>query len=92
MQRMLLDGGNLVVVVRDKGPVGVILIAITLLSLISLVVLIFLMMQGRGNIMVIAIPGFPPESVIAGVALGTFIVVRRGSARRKNASSQHQTA
>ena len=81
----------MVVVVRDKGPIGAILLAITLLSLISLVVLIFLIMQGRGNIMVIAIPGFPPESVLAGLALGTFIVVRRGSARRKNASCQPQT-
>jgi hypothetical protein len=74
-----------VVVVRDRGPVGVILLVITLLSLISLVVLIFLIMQGRGNIMVIAIPGFPPESVLAGLVLGTFIAVRRRFALRKNA-------
>jgi hypothetical protein len=77
-----------VVVVRDRGPVGVILLVITLLSLISLVVLIFLIMQGRGNIMVIAIPGFPPESVLVGLVLGTFIVVGRRFARRKNVSSQ----
>ena len=74
----------MVVVVRDRGPLGVILLVITLLSLISLVVLILLIMQGRGNIMVIAIPGFPPESVLAGLVLGTFIVVRRRFARRKN--------
>ncbi|MGP8070369.1 MAG: hypothetical protein ACLP5V_10815 [Candidatus Bathyarchaeia archaeon] len=80
----------MVVVVRDKGPIGVILLVITLLSLISLVVLIFLIMQGRGNIMVIAIPGFPPESLLAGLALGTFIVVRRRSARRKNALLRNQ--
>jgi len=75
-----------VVVVRDRGPIGVILLVITLLSLISLVVLIFLIMQGRGNIMVIAIPGFPPESVLVGLVLGTFIVVRRRVARLKNGS------
>jgi len=75
----------LVVVVRDRGPIGVILLVISILSLISLAVLIFLIMQGRGNIMVIAIPGFPPESVLAGLALGTFIVLRRRFARRKTA-------
>ncbi len=75
----------MVVVVRDRGPVGVILLVVSLLSLISLVVLIFLIMQGRGNIMVIAIPGFPPESVLAGLVLGTFIVIGRRFARRKNA-------
>lgn len=80
----------MVVVVRDKGPVGVILLVITLLSLLSLVVLIFLIMQGRGNIMVIAIPGFPPESVLAGLVLGTFIVVRRRCARRKNTSFRNR--
>jgi hypothetical protein len=80
----------MVVVVRDRGHVGVILLVITLLSLISLVVLIFLIMQGRGNIMVIAIPGFPEESVLAGLVLGTFIVVRRRFARRKNAQFRSQ--
>jgi hypothetical protein len=45
--------------------------------------LIFLIMHGRGNIMVIAIPGFPPESVLVGLVLGTFIVVARRFARRK---------
>jgi len=76
---------RMVVVVRDRGPLGVILLVISLLSLISLVVLIFLIMHARGNIMVIAIPGFPPESVLAGLVLGTFIVLRRRYARRKNA-------
>jgi len=75
---------RMVVVVRDRGPLGVILIVISLLSLISLVVLIFLIMHTRGNIMVIAIPGFPPESVLAGLAVGTFIVLRRRFGTRKN--------
>lgn len=75
---------NLVVVVRDRGPVGVILLVVSLLSLISLVVIILLIMQGRGNLMVIAIPGFRPESVLAGLVVGTFIVVGRRLVRRKN--------
>ena len=80
----------MVVVVRDRGPLGVILLVITLLSLMSLVVLILLIMQGKGNIMVIAIPGFPPESVLVGLVVGTFIVVRRRFARRKNASFRNE--
>ena len=73
----------MVVVVRDRGPLGIILLVITLLSLISLVVIIFLIMQGRGNVMVVAIPGFPTESILAGVVLGTFIVVARRFVERK---------
>jgi hypothetical protein len=80
----------LVVVVRDRGPVGIILLVISLLSLISLVVIIFLIMQGRGNVMVVAIPGFPPESVLAGLVVGTFIVVGRRLARRKNAQPRNR--
>jgi len=90
MHRIPSDGGNLVVVVRDRGPIGIILVVISILSLVSLAVLIFLIMQGRGNVMVIAIPGFQPESVLAGLALGTFIVLRRRFSRRKNNSSQLQ--
>ncbi|MGA3108699.1 MAG: Loki-CTERM sorting domain-containing protein [Candidatus Bathyarchaeia archaeon] len=74
----------MVVVVRDRGPVGIILLVISLLSLISLIVVIFLIMQGRGNVMVVAIPGFPLESVLAGLVVGLFIVARRRFARRKN--------
>jgi len=80
----------MVVVVRDRGPVGIILLVISLLSLISLVVIIFLIMQGRGNVMVIAIPGFPPESVLVGLVAGTFIVVGRRFARRKSAQSRNR--
>ena len=80
----------MVVVVRDRGPLGIVLVIISVLSFISLVVLIFLIMHGRGNIMVVAIPGFPPESVLVGLFLGTFIVVRRRVARRKNASLRNR--
>ena len=78
----------MVVVVRDRGPVGIILMVISLLSLISLVVIIFLIMQGRGNVMVVAIPGFPPESLLVGLVIGTFIVVGRRFGRRKSARSR----
>lgn len=74
----------MVVVVRDRGPLGIILLVITLLSLVSLVVLIFLIMQGRGNVMVIAIPGFPPESVLIGLVVGALVVVVRRFPRRKD--------
>ncbi len=74
----------MVVVVRDRGPLGIILLVITLLSLISLVIIIFLIMQGRGNVMVVAIPGFPPEAILAGLAVGTFVVLARRFPRRKH--------
>ena len=74
----------MVVVVRDRGPIGVILLIILILSLLSIVVLIFLISQGRGNIMVIAIPGFPPGSIAAGLVVGIFLIVIIRSGRRKD--------
>jgi hypothetical protein len=74
----------MVVVVRDRGQVGIILLVISLLSLISLVVIIFLIMQGRGNVMVVAIPGFPREAMLLGLVVGMVVVVARRSPRRKH--------
>jgi hypothetical protein len=74
----------MVVVVRDRGPIGAILLVISILSLLSIVVLLFFILQGRGNVMVIAIPGFPPESLILGLMLGVLLIVMMRSVPRKN--------
>jgi hypothetical protein len=76
----------MVVVVRDTGAIGAILLVITILSLLSIVVLIFFLLQGRGNVMVIAIPGFPPESIMAGLALGLSLIITMRSIRKKSRS------
>jgi hypothetical protein len=76
---------DLVVVVRDRGPLGIILILITILSLVSILVLIFLVWSGRGNVVVVAIPGFPVESIIAGVALGMLLIAMRRAVRTGSA-------
>jgi len=74
----------MVVVVRDKSSTGALLLALTILSLITIVVLIFIILYGKGNVMVIAIPGFPPESIAAGLALGTFLIVLSRSVKRNS--------
>jgi ABC-type thiamin/hydroxymethylpyrimidine transport system permease subunit len=72
----------LVVVVRDRGPIGAILLVVTILSLLSILLLIFLVWNGRGNVVLVAIPGFPLESVVAGLLLGVFLVALKRSGQR----------
>jgi hypothetical protein len=72
----------MVVVVRDTGPTAAILLLITILSVISIIVLIFFILQGRGDVMVVAIPGFPPESILSGLILGLLLLVVMRLARR----------
>ena len=74
----------MVVVVRDTGPTAAILLLVTILSLISIIVLIFFILSGRGDVMVVAIPGFPPESLLAGFVLGLCLVVLMRTDRRKD--------
>jgi hypothetical protein len=73
----------LVVVVRNRGPLAVILIIISILSLISILVLFLLMSTGKYNGVVLIIPGFPLESIVAGLLLGLFLIAMMRSVRRK---------
>jgi len=84
---LALKAKGMAVVVRDKGPIAVILLAITILSLVSLAIVIFLAMEGRGNVIVVAIPGFPPESLLIGLLSGVFLVLvrRRYNVRKARA-------
>jgi hypothetical protein len=77
-------GNPMVVVARDTGPTAAILLLVSILSIISIIVLIFFILQGRGNVMVVAIPGFPPESLLTGLLLGLILIVVMRLARRRH--------
>ena len=67
------------VVVRDKFPIWAVILAI-LLVLIAVAILGFVITGGRGTVLVVAIPGFPLESLMIGLVVGLlWIVLRRRS-------------
>jgi membrane protein implicated in regulation of membrane protease activity len=73
----------LVVVVRDRSPLWAVIAAI-LLVLVAVAILIFIITGGRGTVFVIAVPGFPPESIAIGLLLGVLLVVlKRKPAKAK---------
>jgi hypothetical protein len=68
-----------VVVVRDRFPIWAVILAI-LLVLIAVAILGFVITGGRGTVLVVAIPGFPLESLMIGLVVGLlWIVLRRRS-------------
>lgn len=67
------------VVVRDRFPIWAVILAI-LLVLIAVAILGFVITGGRGTVLVVAIPGFPLESLMIGLVVGLlWIVLRRRS-------------
>ena len=68
------------VVVRDRFPTWAVILTI-LLVLIVVAVLVFAITGGRGTVLVVAIPGFPLESVAIGLVVGLlWLVLKRRSA------------
>jgi len=71
----------MVVVVRDKFPTWAVVLAI-ILVLIAVAILTLAITGGRGTVLVVAIPGFPLESLLIGLVVGLlWIVLKRRSAR-----------
>lgn len=63
----------MVVVVRDKSPLWAV-IAVILLLLTAVSILLLIMTGGRGTVFVVAIPGFPPESILIGLLVGVLLL------------------
>jgi hypothetical protein len=63
----------MVVVVRDRSPLWAVIAAV-LLILVAVSILLIIT-GGRGTVFVIAIPGFPPESIAIGLLLGVVLVI-----------------
>ncbi len=66
----------MVVVVNDRSPVWAVILAI-LAILVAVAILFFVLTGGAGTVLVLAIPGFPVESIAAGLALGLLLIILR---------------
>jgi len=71
----------LVVVVRDRFPTWA-LILVILLVLVAVAILTLVITGGRGTVFVVAIPAFPPESIVIGLLVGVLLL----ALKRKSAS------
>ena len=66
----------MVVVARDRFPIWAVIFAI-LLMLVAVAIIIFVITGERGTVFVVAIPGFPVESILIGFVVGLLWVVLR---------------
>lgn len=77
----------MVVVVEERTPAWAILAIVIIVILVVVAVLAFILTGGRGTVLLVAIPGFPTESIIVGLALGLLVVVfKRRSPKKTRAS------
>ncbi len=72
----------MVVVVRGGSSLWTILAAIILVVIIILSIILFLIT--KGTVLIVAIPGFPVESIILGLAAGTLLIALRRRPSRKS--------
>lgn len=60
---------------RDDNPLWVILTVISIVTIVVAVILILILGRMGAGFVVIAIPGFPPECILLGTALGILLIV-----------------
>jgi len=74
-----------VVVVGERpSSLWVVLALMVVLLAIAAVILFLFFGRGQRGLVIVAIPGFPVESIIVGIALGlSFIVLRRKSIMKR---------
>ncbi len=63
----------MVVVVRNGTPLWAILTAVILVIMVVVAVVVLLLT--RGTVLVLAIPGFPIESIVLGSILGILLLI-----------------
>jgi len=85
----MLRDNELVVVVRSNSPVWLILMVLSIISLVIAGILILALGRGNGNLMIVAIPGFPAESIILGLTLGMLLIFVRRIRRTASTFSYH---
>jgi hypothetical protein len=73
-----------VVVVGNRPTSLWLVLALTVIMLVIVGLVLFLFLgRGQSGIVVVAIPGFPAESIIMGIAIGlSLIFLKRKSIRR----------
>ncbi|MGA3405205.1 MAG: hypothetical protein ABSD49_05700 [Candidatus Bathyarchaeia archaeon] len=77
----------MVVVVGGRTPIWPIFAVLIIVVLVVVAILLFILTGGRGTLLVVAIPGFPVESIILGVGLGVLLVLLK----RKPASNNNKS-
>jgi len=77
----------LVVVVGERTPIWPIFAVLIIVVLVVVAILLFILTGGRGTLLVVAIPGFPVESIILGLGLGVLLVLLK----RKPASNNNKS-
>ena len=60
---------------RDDNPLWVVLTRISIVTIVVAIILILILGRMGAGFVVIAIPGFPPESILLGTALGILLIV-----------------
>lgn len=73
---------GMVVVVDDRPSLLVVLAVVALVLLTVGVLLFFLIGRASGSVLVVAIPGFPIESIILGIVVGAFLLALKRKSRR----------
>ncbi len=75
----------MVVVVEERTPVWAILAVIIIVISVVVGILFFVLTGGRGTLLVVAIPGFPFESMALGIAAGVLLLfLKRTRSNRTN--------
>lgn len=64
----------MVVVVRDRSLTWA-LFAVLAVILVIVAIVLLLITGGRGTVLVVAIPGFPIESIVIGLMFGLLLLV-----------------
>ena len=73
----------MVVVVKGKFPTLAVIL-VMLLVLVAVAILVFVMTGGKATVLVVAIPGFPIESIIIGLVVGLlWVVLKRRSVKER---------
>ncbi len=72
----------------ERTPLWAVLAVIIITILLVVAVLVYILSVGRGSVLVVAIPGFPTESIILGLTLGVLLVAlkRKSSGKRSSMS------
>ena len=71
-------------IVKDKVPTWAVIFAIVVV-LVSVAVLVFAITGGKGTILVVAIPGFPAESIVIGLMVGFLVFVLKHRSEKSTA-------
>jgi len=77
----------LVVVGGERTPIWPIFAVLIIVVLVVVAILFFILTGGKGTLLVVAIPGFPVESIILGLGLGVLLVLLKRKAASNNKKS-----